>query len=205
MKGVMKKTVFALVLTLAAVAAAQGVSVLEKGWKGTEVTVEAKAAEKKVEDGEKLEAKEKKSRPVKITSDSTVYNRKEGVACFRGNVFVDDEQYQLHAERVFVMMEGTNELKRIVAVGNVAMTNEMRRAYGHKVTYSRKNGLVVLYSGEGITAEVRDEGKEGDQVVRGGKIRFWIDSEQVEVDEADITAPASAGGGANSLKKVIGR
>lgn len=201
----MKKTVFALVLTLAAVVAAQGVSVLEKGWKGTEVTVEAKAAEKKVEDGEKLEAKEKKSRPVKITSDSTVYNRKEGVACFRGNVFVDDEQYQLHAERVFVMMEGTNELKRIVAIGNVAMTNEMRRAYGHKVTYSRKNGLVVLYSGEGITAEVRDEGKEGDQVVRGGKIRFWIDSEQVEVDEADITAPASAGGGANSLKKVIGR
>lgn len=200
----MKKTVFALVLTLAAVVAAQGVSVLEKGWKGTEVTVEDKAAEK-VEDGEKLEAKEKKSRPVKITSDSTVYNRKEGVACFRGNVFVDDEQYQLHAERVFVMMEGTNELKRIVAIGNVAMTNEMRRAYGHKVTYSRKNGLVVLYSGEGITAEVRDEGKEGDQVVRGGKIRFWIDSEQVEVDEADITAPASAGGGANSLKKVIGR
>ena len=108
-------------LTLAAVAAAQGVSVLEKGWKGTEVTVEAKAAEKKVEDGEKIEAKEKKSRPVKITSDSTVYNRKEGLACFNGNVFVDDEQYQLHADRVFVMMEGTNELKRIVAVGNVAI------------------------------------------------------------------------------------
>lgn len=145
------------------------------------------------------------SRPVKITSDSTVYNRKEGLACFEGNVYVEDAEYQMHADRVFLMMDGTNELNRIVAIGNVAMTNELRRAYGAKMTYSKKSGLVVLYSGDGIVAEVRDEAKEGDQVVRGDKIRFWIDAEQVEVDNADISAPSSAGGGAGSLKKVIGK
>ena len=192
--------------------------------------VVAKTAKKKLE-----------GRPARITSDSTVYNRKEGVVSFNGHVHVDDEQYQMHADRVFLFLEkdsdatnkvyrakggtndvhrakgGTNdvhrakgdmneagELKRIVALGNVAMTNEMRRAYGAKATYSKKNGLVILYSGDGITAEVRDESKSQPQIVRGKRIRFWIGTEQVEVDEADITGPAPAGG-ADSIKKALGK
>ena len=149
-------------------------------------------------------AKRLTGRPAKITSDSTIYNRKEGIASFEGHVHVDDEQYQMHADRVYLFLEGTNELKRIVAIGNVAMTNEARRAYGAKATYSKKNGLVVLYSGDGITAEVRDESKEQPQIVRGKRIRFWVGSEQVEVDEADLTGAAPAGG-ADSLKKALGK
>lgn len=160
------------------------------------VTNEVKAAANK--------PKKLTGRPARITSKHTVYNRKEGIASFEGNVYVDDEQYQMHADRVFLFMEGTNELKRIVAMGNVAMTNETRRAYAAKATYSKKNGLVVLYSGDGITAEVRDESKKQDQVVRGSRIRFWIGTEQVEVDDADLTG-AAPGGGASSLKKVLGR
>ncbi len=150
------------------------------------------------------EAKHLTGRPAKITSDSTIYNRKEGIASFVGHVHVDDEQYQMHADRVYLFLEGTNELKRIVAIGNVAMTNEARRAYGAKATYSKKNGLVVLHSGDGITAEVRDESKEQPQIVRGKRIRFWVGSEQVEVDEADLTGAAPAGG-ADSLKKALGK
>ena len=149
-------------------------------------------------------AKQLTGRPAKITSDSTIYNRKEGIASFVGHVHVDDEQYQMHADRVYLFLEGTNELKRIVAIGNVAMTNEARRAYGAKATYSKKNGLVVLHSGDGITAEVRDESKEQPQIVRGKRIRFWVGSEQVEVDEADLTGAAPAGG-ADSLKKALGK
>lgn len=149
-------------------------------------------------------AKRLTGRPAKITSDSTIYNRKEGIASFEGHVHVDDEQYQMHADRVYLFLEGTNELKRIVAIGNVAMTNETRRAYGAKATYSKKNGLVVLYSGDGITAEVRDESKEQPQIVRGKRIRFWVGSEQVEVDEADLTGAGPAGG-ADSLKKALGK
>ena len=159
------------------------------------------------ESGEEKQPKEEKQltgRPAKITSDSTIYNRKEGIASFVGHVHVDDEQYQMHADRVYLFLEGTNELKRIVAIGNVAMTNEARRAYGAKATYSRKNGLVVLHSGDGITAEVRDESKEQPQIVRGKRIRFWVGSEQVEVDEADLTGAAPAGG-ADSLKKAFGK
>lgn len=201
-------------------------------------------AEKQAEEApavEKPKAKKLEGRPARITSDSTIYNRKEGIACFEGHVHVDDEQYQMHADRVFLFLEkedpdkkpekdkkaeknkvaekhgkpdGTNDVKRassgagevrrIVAIGNIAMTNEARRAYGAKATYSRKNGLVVLYSGDGITAEVRDESKAQPQVVRGKRIRFWLGTEQVEVDEADLTGAGPAGG-ASSLKKVLGK
>jgi lipopolysaccharide export system protein LptA len=175
-------------------------------------------------DGSARKSKKPAGRPARITSDSTVYNRKEGIVSLNGHVHVDDEQYQMHADRVFLFLEkdskaagATNkvkrakgpdgdagELRRIVAIGNVAMTNEMKRAYGAKATYSRKNGLVVLYSGNGITAEVRDESKSQPQIVRGKRIRFWIGTEQVEVDEADLTGPAPSGG-ANTLKKALRR
>ena len=197
-------------------------------------------AEKQVEKPQPKKHKEKKltGRPAKITSDKTVYNRKEGIASFEGHVHVDDEQYQMHADRVFLFFEtekesgatnglsqaanGTNgvhkaakkdpndmrraagDVRRVVAIGNVAMTNDAHRAYGAKATYSKKNGLVVLYSGDGITAEVRDESKAQPQIVRGKRIRFWIDSEQVEVDEADLTGAAPSGGAA-SLKKALGK
>ena len=203
-------------------------------------------AESQVEKSRPKKPKEKKltGRPAKITSDATVYNRKEGVASFEGHVHVDDEQYQMHADRVFLFFEvdadatngvrrakgtndvhraakGTNDVhkagrgtddmrraagdvRRVVAIGHVAMTNDAHRAYGAKATYSKKNGLVVLYSGDGITAEVRDESKAQPQIVRGKRIRFWIDSEQVEVDEADLTG-AGPSGGVGTLKKALGK
>ena len=139
----------------------------------------------------------------RITAGSTYYDRKEGFAYFNGKVTVEDPQYQLHADRAFVYTSGTNDLKRIVAIGHVAITNESKRAYGAKASYYRDTGMVVLYSGEGLTAEVRDETKDGPQVVRGKKIKFWTGTRQIEVLEAEITAPS--GGGLDAVKGMMGR
>ena len=139
----------------------------------------------------------------RITAGSTYYDRKEGFVYFNGNVAVIDPQYQLHADRAFVYMGGTNDLRRIVALGNVAITNETKRAYGTKASYYRDTGMVVLYSGNGTVAEVRDESPDGDRVVRGKKIKFWTGTRQVEVLEAEITAPS--GGGLDAVKGMMGR
>ena len=69
-------------------------------------------------------------RPAVITAESTFYDRKEGIAVFTGKVHVDDERYQIHADKAYVSIVPTNQLRRIVAIGHVAMTNEARRAYG---------------------------------------------------------------------------
>ena len=139
----------------------------------------------------------------KIMSSTTYYDRKEGFAYFSGGVSVDDAEYQLHADRAYVFMDGTNELRRIVALGNVAMTNGTKRAYGEKATYYRDPGMVVLHSGERGAAEVQDVADGGARIVRGKKIKFWTSSEQVEVVEAEITAPSGSGLGA--LKGKLGR
>jgi len=138
----------------------------------------------------------------KITSDSTYYDRKEGFAYFSGHVSVKDDQYRLHADRAYVFMSASNDLQRIVALGNVAITNGTKRAYGSKASYYRNPGLVVLSSGEGRAAEVWDEVRNGKQIVRGKKIKFWTDSEQVEVVEAELSAPST--GNASDIKGLIG-
>ena len=139
----------------------------------------------------------------KITSATTYYDRKEGFAYFSGHVFVEDEKYQLHADRAYVFMSGSNDLQRIVALGNVAMTNESKRAYGEKVSYYRDRGMVVLSAGENGAAEVREETESGPRVVRGKKIKFWTESKQVEVVQAEIEAQAPET--MNGVKKVFGR
>ena len=84
------------------------------------------------------------ARPARITSATTYYDRKEGIVFFNKNVFVDDEQYQLHADKAYVFMSGTNDVRRIVAIGNVAMTNDTKRAYGAKVSYYKEGDFVFF-------------------------------------------------------------
>ena len=139
----------------------------------------------------------------RITSAKVNYDRKEGFACFSGGVTVEDPTYVLHADRAFVFTGETNDLKKIIALGRIAITNENRRAYGAKATYFRNSGAVVLSSGDGIVAEVRDVGPDGDQVLRGRKIKFWTGSRQVEVVEAEITAPAT--GAKDGMGGLFGR
>jgi lipopolysaccharide transport protein LptA len=144
-------------------------------------------------------------REAKIFAKRTFYDRREGIAFFNGEVFVDDVEYKLHADNVYVFMDGTNELKRIVAIGNVAMTNGLKRAYASKASYYKKSGMVVLNAGENMLAEVYDDSKGVSQSVKGTKIRFWTASDQVEVLDANITAPTSGGvkGGFGSLKDAL--
>lgn len=141
-------------------------------------------------------ARAKTNTVARITAASTYYDRKEGVAVFTGNVFVDDDEYKMHADKAFVFIAPTNELKRIVAVGHVALTNGLRRAYGGKATYRRDNGLVTLYAtSDDEPAEVREEKAEGAQVLKGKKIRVWLDSEQIEVEGVDISTPVGSTSG----------
>ena len=139
----------------------------------------------------------------RITSGSAYYDNKEG-AYFSDRVAVDDAEYQLHADRAYVFMDGTNALERVVAIGRVAMTNGTKRAYGDKASYYRQSGMVVLTASEKEPAEVRDEAKGGAQIVRGKKIKFWIGTRQVEVQEAWISAPTS-GSARDGIKGLLGR
>ena len=110
-----------------------------------------------------------------------------------GDVCVADEACEIHAERAYVFLDGTNELKKVVAFGGVAVTNGARRAYGDAVSYFSDEGLVVVSAGAGRSAEVREGADDQAASVRGSKVRFWTHTGQAEVLEAEVKAPGQKG------------
>ena len=144
-------------------------------------------------------------RSVKITSERTDYDRKQGVIMFDKDVFVDDAEYQMHADQLYVFLDGTNDLKRIVAIGNVAITNDLRVGTCAKATYTKATSKIVMYGdGAETLAKLSDNGKRKSEV-EGRKITFWIDSEQVEVEGSTITLDTGSLGGKDGAKKLLGK
>ena len=160
---------------------------------GKDVTEAPAASAQKA--GARKEKKELTGRPAVITADRTDYDRKEGVILFDRNVAVDDEQYQMHAERLFVFLDGTNDMKRLVALGNVAITNEDKSAWCTKAVYTKAASRIVMYGDAQHPAWLRDAGgKSGDaSEVRGLRITYWIDSGLATVEKSVITLPGLKG------------
>ncbi len=205
----MIRTSFLAVLLLAFAAKAddsQMASVMEALDESTPQIVVQKEPTVQTNSFETIDSKKNaKSAPRKvvITSGTSDYDRKEGVIMFAKNVFVDDVEYKLHADRIFVFLDGTNELKRIVADGNVSMTNDLRVGTCAKATYNRSTSKVVLYGdGQSILARLEDNGSRK-SVVTGRKITFWTDAEQVEVEGSTIEVDAGGAGGADAAKKLL--
>ncbi|MBP5320113.1 MAG: hypothetical protein J6334_03925 [Kiritimatiellae bacterium] len=113
-----------------------------------------------------------------ITADKIEFDNKEGVILFDENVLVDDEQFILRSERLLVFMEGTNDVKQIMAIGSVVITNENRSASCDKAVYTRANGQIVMTG----NAKLQQAGAKGG-AVQGEKITFWLDDERMEVSK----------------------
>lgn len=144
-------------------------------------------------------------RTVRITSQRTDYDRKEGVIMFDREVFVDDPEYKMHADQVYVFLDGTNDLRRIVALGNVSITNELRSGFCAKATYTKALSRIVMYGdGTNVVAWLKDAGKNKSEV-RGRRITFWIDSEQVEIEGSEMLLDAGNVGGKNGARKILGK
>ena len=140
----------------------------------------------------KEKAKKKTGRDAVITAERTDYDRKEGVILVDRNVYVDDEQYQLHADRLFLFLDGTNDLKRLVALGSVSITNEEKNASCARAVFVKKLSKIVMYGDEGAPARLYQGGKKGGNTVMGERITFWLNSEQVEIEKPVVTIPGGS-------------
>lgn len=135
--------------------------------------------------------KELTGRDAVITAERTDYDRKEGIILFDRNVYVDDEQYQMHADRLFVFLDGTNDLKRLVAIGNVSITNFEKTASCSRATYHKQSHRIVMYGNKDAKARLY-EGTEKGSTVLGDRITFWLNSEQVEIEGPALSIPGGA-------------
>ena len=175
----------------------------------------------------KKDRKDKKAdaaRSVKITSARTDFDRKEGVIMFDRDVFVDDAEYQMHADQLYVFLDtnsldrvnrttidkggrqGSDMLKRIVAIGNVSITNDTRVGTCAKAVYTKATSKIVMYGDaeKKQVAALTDNGKRKSQV-EGKRITFWIDTEQVEVEGSTVTLDAGGFGGKDGARQLLGK
>jgi lipopolysaccharide transport protein LptA len=139
--------------------------------------------------GKKTASGKRGKEKTELTSKRADYDRTEGVVMFEDRVFLDNPEYKFAADRLFAFLQGTNELKRVVAIGGVAVTNGSNCGACDRAVYNRAKGKVTMYAKtDGVRARLEEIGKNGAKNrIEGDKISFWMDSEQVEVENSRIT------------------
>lgn len=149
---------------------------------------------------------------VNITSDRSDYDNKEGVIMFDGHVALDalvrGEEYAMRADQMFVFLDGTNDMKRVVALGGVVVTNGFRVGSCEKAVYAKAANRVTMYGGDdGSKARLASEDPKQKGEVEGRKITFWLDSEQVEVEGSTVKLDAGRleGDGKKGMKGLFGK
>jgi len=130
----------------------------------------------------------------RITSRMSDFDRKEGVVMFEGDVLVRySDDSTMSADRLFMFLSGSNELARVVALGNVVISNETRTGTCALATYRRKKGEIEMFwDGKGSLARLVERGQDASEL-EGTRIRFWLDAEQVEVENSQIGIQGSGG------------
>lgn len=118
------------------------------------------------------------------------YDRDSGVAMFDGGVVLSGEEkgrpFELSAGSAFAFLDGTNSLRRIVALGGVVVSSESRSGRCESAVYTRRDSRVVMHGAQDAPARLVDGGDRRREI-EGSRITFWIDAEQVEVENSSIT------------------
>lgn len=142
------------------------------------------------EDADRVEirGRQEEVKSANVRSRTSDFDRKEGVVMFEGNVVVTySKDYTMCSDRLFMFLSKSNELSRVVAVGNVSITNETRTGTCAMATYRRKKGEIEMFGdGKGVLAHLAERGDDA-SAVEGTRIRFWLDAEQVEVENSRLT------------------
>ena len=131
---------------------------------------------------------ENEIKSARITSRAADLDRAAGVVMFEGDVVVRySNDCTICADRLYVFLAGTNALNRIVALGNVSITNDVRTGTCAMATFRRKRSEIEMFGdGKGALARLVERGDDASEV-EGGRIRFWLDAEQVEVEDSRLT------------------
>ncbi len=113
--------------------------------------------------------------PIDITSDTVEASQKENSVTFKGNVVAKQEDITLYANTVVVYYNpDTKKLKEIIAVGNVRIVQLDRRATGQKASFQQDANKVTL-EGDAVL-------REGENVIRGERIIYYVDEERSVVE-----------------------
>jgi len=115
--------------------------------------------------------------PIDITSDTVEGSQKDNTVTFNGNVIAKQEDITLYANKMVVYYNpDTKKLKEIMALGNVRIVQLDRRATSQKASFEQDAAKVTL-EGEAVL-------REGENVIRGERIIYYVDEQRSVVEAA---------------------
>lgn len=122
---------------------------------------------------------------MRIVSRRSDFDRNENLAYFEGDVVVNYfPDYRLDCDRLFVFFKN-REFDRMIALGHVAVSNDTRFGFCDRATFLRQESEIELFGGKSESRATLIE--TGSNVIKGGRIKFWINTDQVEISDSEIT------------------
>lgn len=104
-------------------------------------------------------------RVTEITSDKLFFDYEGKQAIFTGNVVVNDPDLQLTGDKLTVFLTAEDELKSLVAVGNVEIKMEGMQSRSGKAVYTLDDGKVLLTE--------RPQVSRNGSILQAEKITYW--------------------------------
>ncbi|MBI5047781.1 MAG: lipopolysaccharide transport periplasmic protein LptA [Deltaproteobacteria bacterium] len=125
------------------------------------------------------------NQPITITSNNMEARKKENVVIFKGDVIAQQKDYTLYSRELYIYYAEGQEIKEMVAIGDVKMVQLNKVATGEKAVYNRETRVVVLTGNPQVEQDC--------DVVKGDKITIFLDEDKSLVE----------GGGNNRVRAVV--
>ena len=109
-----------------------------------------------------------------IVSDRIEYDYKELIIAFDDHVKVTDPRFTMTCDRMLVFLEGTNQIKRVIAIGNVDGMQPDRHATCDRAVYERATGEIVMTGNPVLT--------RGTDRVTGARITVFQNDQRVIIE-----------------------
>lgn len=138
---------------------------------------------------------------LRLAGDSAAYSRTDGIVMFSGSVNLKETDKTIKCDKAYAFLEGTNDVRRVVAIGNVRFNDASRNGGCPRADYDRRKERLTLHSDLKNLAFIEELGANKWRL-EGRQIKFWPKSEQVEVDNAVIYADTSSSKG-GALEDII--
>jgi len=122
---------------------------------------------------------EAEKKPIVITSETLIADNKNNTAVFEGSVVAKTDDMKMYADKMTVFYDNSeSKVNKIVAVGNVKVLNKARVLFSDQAIY--------LDSEEQIIFSGNPKAVEGDNVITGKKIIFFLKDERAMVEGSRV-------------------
>ena len=118
-----------------------------------------------------------------ITSTRMEYDYAESAILFEENVRVVDAEYTLTSDRMVVLLDGTNEVRQIRALGHVIVVSGDRTARCPEAVYTKKTGQIVMTGPNDTAVQLTNK----DDKIWGRKITIWLDDQRMLCEPARLS------------------